>query len=210
MEVKILELRYLGNTKPQTGFDERVAFGHDGEAWVYIFPESALMTFFSGVTVDPTAATTLYGVLGLSRDASQDEIRRAFRAAARQWHADVNTIYNDSNSAFIRIKEAYDILSNPKTRARYDAGLALEATIKKHQKQAAAIKQNLPQGYKPARRCGYVLVEGDNSSRGQFVVSKILDWQPIANEKGQILVSTWDMAAKSYKETWMATAIPPR
>lgn len=206
-ETRILELHYLGNTKQQPGFDERVAFGHDGSQWAFVFPESVLLSHFSGMTADPTVATTLYGVLGVKRDASQEEIRKAFRAAAKKWHSDANQIYINSDPAFIRIKDAYDILSNPDQRARYDAGLALEATMNKRKNE---VKQDYTAGYRPAQRAGYVLAEGAESSRGQFVVAKILDWQPITNQQGQVLHSVWPAGAKTFSESWLQVARSPR
>jgi len=204
-EPRILELRYIANTKPQPGYDERVAFGHDGDAWAYVFPESVLTAYFSGTTTDPSQATTLYGVLGVGRNANREEIQSAFRRLAKSWHADINTLYQDevANNAFIRVKNAYDLLSNPDRRARYDAGLALEASLKKRD---LPIKQDLPQGYKPARRCGYVLAEGQENSQGKFVVTKILDWQPITDDRGRVLVTAWDMSLKNFTETWVQVA----
>ncbi len=211
-ETRVLEIRYLGNTKNQPGFDERVAFAHDGSGWSAAFPESVLTGFFSGVTADPTQSTTLYGVLGISRGSTQEDIRVAFKALAKQWHADVNRLYDDTakNAAFIRIKEAYDILSNPNTRGRYNAGLALEASARRGQKRASMPpKQDLSQGYRPNKRCGYVLAEGIQSN-GKFVVSKILDWQDITNQDGKTLVTVWTMGEKTYQERWIQEARPPR
>ncbi len=207
-ETTILTVRYLGNTKAQGGYDQRVAFGHDGKDWSTVFPESVLNDWFSGVTNDPSKATTLYGVLGVGREASGEEIRKAFRAAARKWHSDLNQLYQNSDPVFIRIKEAYDILSNENKRARYDAGLALEATTRKADVKPPA--QDWTQGYRPPKRAGYILVECSTNSRGQFVVASILDWQPITDDRGRELVSTWRMGEKTYTENWMQAAQPAR
>jgi DnaJ-class molecular chaperone len=59
-----------------------------------------------------------YTVLGLSRDASDSEIKRAFRELARKHHPDVNPETN--GEAFREINEAYAVLSDPEGRARYD------------------------------------------------------------------------------------------
>ncbi len=59
-----------------------------------------------------------YAVLGVSRDASEAEIKRAFRELARKHHPDVNPA--DSGEAFREINEAYAVLCDREARARYD------------------------------------------------------------------------------------------
>ena len=61
-----------------------------------------------------------YDVLGVERGASEDELKRAFRALARLHHPDVNPDDPAASERFRGIAEAYEVLSNPETRALYD------------------------------------------------------------------------------------------
>jgi molecular chaperone DnaJ len=64
-------------------------------------------------------ARDYYDVLGVSRNSEKEEIKRAFRKLARQYHPDVNKA-EDAESKFKEINEAYEVLSDDDKRARYD------------------------------------------------------------------------------------------
>lgn len=62
-----------------------------------------------------------YEVLGLSKGASEDEIKKAFRKLARKYHPDVNRDNpKEAEEKFKEANEAYEVLSNPERRAQYD------------------------------------------------------------------------------------------
>lgn len=61
-----------------------------------------------------------YSVLGLRRDASDKEIKQAYRRLARQYHPDVNPGDAAAEQKFKDISEAYSVLSNPESRKKYD------------------------------------------------------------------------------------------
>ena len=60
-----------------------------------------------------------YEVLGLSKGASQDEIKRAYRQLAKKYHPDINK-EPGAEEKFKEINEAYDTLSDEQKKARYD------------------------------------------------------------------------------------------
>ena len=66
-----------------------------------------------------TTGRDYYELLGVGRDASDAEIKRAFRALARELHPDVSSA-PDSNVQFREVAEAYEVLSDPERRATYD------------------------------------------------------------------------------------------
>lgn len=63
-----------------------------------------------------------YDVLGVPRDAGQDEIKKAFRRLARETHPDANPGDPEAEARFRAAAEAYEVLSDPDRRSRYDRG----------------------------------------------------------------------------------------
>ena len=62
-----------------------------------------------------------YGVLGVSKTASQDEIKKAFKKLARKYHPDLNPNDPTAKQKFQEINEANEVLSDPEKRKKYDA-----------------------------------------------------------------------------------------
>src|ERR671938_2112512 len=67
------------------------------------------------------AAKNLYEVLGVSKGASQDEIKKAYRKLARKHHPDANPNDASAEERFKEIQGAYDVLSDPEKRKQYDS-----------------------------------------------------------------------------------------
>lgn len=65
-------------------------------------------------------AKDYYKILGVARDASADDIKKAHRKLARKHHPDLNPGNKSSEEQFKLIQEAYDVLSEPDKRAKYD------------------------------------------------------------------------------------------
>ena len=68
------------------------------------------------------ATETPYQVLGVNPDAGADDIRKAYRKLAKQFHPDLNPGKPEAEARFKSISAAYDLLSDPDKRARYDRG----------------------------------------------------------------------------------------
>jgi DnaJ-class molecular chaperone len=63
-----------------------------------------------------------YSIIGVKRDATQEEIRSAYRKLAKKHHPDLNPGKTEAEARFKEITAAYDLLSDPEKRARFDRG----------------------------------------------------------------------------------------
>lgn len=196
-ETRLLEVRYLGTTKDR-GDGTRSAYALVDGQWSVIFPEQILRDWFEAGPPTPTQETTLYAVLGIGKQAGADELKSAFRRLARQWHPDVCREL-DATEQFQRINHAYQILSDPRARGKYDAGLAMAASLDKRVDPMAL--QDLGNGYRAPLRCGYILASGVEKM-GRFSVEKILAWEDII--RGDLtLVTSWPAGADKPLESWV-------
>lgn len=198
-EQRLLEVRYIGACRDR-GQDDRTAYGWVSGSWSVVFPEKVLRAWFETDSL-PDEAMTLYAVLSVARAATADELKAAYRRLARQWHPDVCK-EPDAAAQFIRIKAAYDVLSEPNARAKYDAGLQLEASLRARRNDPNDwIRRAMIQEYRSPLRCGYILATGTDRI-GRFVVEKIDMWEDIANSAGQVLVTSWPAGADHFMEQW--------
>src|SRR5690242_14454035 len=61
-----------------------------------------------------------YQILGISKTATEDEVKKAFRKLAREYHPDVAKNKAEGEKKFKEINEAYEVLSDPEKRRKYD------------------------------------------------------------------------------------------
>jgi DnaJ-domain-containing protein 1 len=73
-----------------------------------------------------------YSVLGIDSHVTEEEIKKAFRGLARQYHPDVNSS-PDAEAKFKQINEAYSVLGDPERRQQYDLGLNAARTTERTQ-----------------------------------------------------------------------------
>lgn len=93
------------------------------------------------------AQTDFYKVLGVARDSSPDEIKRAYRKLARKYHPDVNT-GPEAAAKFQEIGNAYDVLRDPEKRAAYDA-YGPDWEVKQHHQDQEHTRWNGGYGFAP-------------------------------------------------------------
>ena len=70
-----------------------------------------------------------YKILGVTKDSNQTQIRKAFRKLALQYHPDKNKNSEESKQKFMEIVKAYEILSDEKSRERYDSNTISDKNI---------------------------------------------------------------------------------
>ena len=194
---QIISVRYVGVTKDR-GSNERTAFGWYNNGWNVVFSEQVLRSWFDGSTASPTDAPTLYSVLCVQRDATAEQIKTGYRRMVMQWHPDKCHEPN-AQEQFMAIQNAYTILSTK--RARYDAGLALEASMRTSKNNFAAVYR-FSDSFRSPLRCGLILCEGVEML-GVLNVSKILAWEDIRDNQGRTLVVSWSKGADKVSEDWV-------
>jgi curved DNA-binding protein len=108
-------------------------------------------------------AANLYDTLGVKRDASDDDIRKAYRKLAKKHHPDVNPGNKSAEDKFKAVSAAYEVLSDPKKRANYDefGDAALQG------------------GFDPARAREYTRWQDRRSQRGGFQGGGFQDGGPV-------------------------------
>lgn len=86
----------------------------------------ARATLNNGGFTKPISEMTFYDLLGIPQNVSLIEIKQAYKQLARKYHPDVSPpdLVDEYTHRFIRVQEAYEVLSDPRTRAIYDRDMA--------------------------------------------------------------------------------------
>ncbi len=90
-----------------------------------------------------------YSVLGLTEDASEEEIRRAYRSLAKKYHPDINKSH-DAQTRFILINKAYEMLIDRQKRLAYDH--KMEATADPFRRYAVWVQEQKARQEADARK----------------------------------------------------------
>ena len=87
---------------------------------------------------------SLYDILGISRDANQKEIRRAYHKMALKYHPDKQEKRTDeATNLFLQIVDAFTVLSNETLRSDYDKNLELQEATENYRNQISKEKQDM-------------------------------------------------------------------
>lgn len=207
---QVILCEYLGRCKSD---DFSVAYANCfvNGSWSIRVSEKVLRAYFEGFneSAQPTQKqdSTLYGLLGAKPVSSVDELKRAYLRAAKVWHPDRNSD-PDAADMFRKVKLAWDTLSNPAIRAKYDAGLKLMQ--KQEQPDASWKSANLSTvsdyGYRAPAMCGLVDCEIEQGIKQ--TMSKIYDWKDDTRTFGNITlvrVAYWEKPSSKHPQGQMVT-----
>ncbi len=192
IEIYEFQADYIANCRAEA------ASVHVNGEWCVRIPENVLRRWFKQAEREEAACgvpQTYYAVLGLEQSCLPGDIKTAYRRAARQWHPDVCREPN-AREMFEAGKEAYEILSDPISRNRYNAGLAFEALMPKKQLYTTSTYST----FIPLLRCGKLKVRGYREI-GILVVEEILEWNDIVDEQGRTMTSFW--VGSEFTTAWL-------
>ena len=99
------------------------------------------------------------------------------------------------------IQHAWDILKDDAQRERYNAGLALEMSLKNNPVNRREELNILYDGYRSPLRCGLIMATGIEAM-GLFNVTKIHAWEDVRDSIGRVLVVSWGKGDDHFSEIW--------
>jgi len=198
---RLLRIEYIGAPKERSD-GSFSSFAWCGGGWSVVVPNAVLRQWFDGTTSrrdTPDTDGTLYDMLLVKRNADDDDVKRAYRRLARQWHPDVCQEVN-AGDVFKQVAAAYRVLSDTLLRRKYDAGLALAASTSRRDHHFDPLRALTR--WTPPLRCGLLVAEG-LPGVGKFAVSKILAWEDVTDGQGLVMVTTWRLGDDHFTTQWV-------
>lgn len=185
-------VEYLGRCK---GADE-TAHVKVGGAWLFTVTAEVLKEYFHK---NSGGESSRFALLGVSMDATPDELKSAYRRAARTWHPDVNK-EPDAAEMFQKIKQAYDELQDPNFRQKYALGLRLQADVQTLYRRTPKARKKSE--YRAPVTCGIFTADIAGGLKKQM--TRIYAVNDIENADGQIQVAymRYNKRAASDKDRW--------
>ncbi len=107
-----------------------------------------------------------YNILGINKDATQDEIKKAYRKLARKYHPDLNPNDPTAKEKFQEINEANEVLSDPEKRKKYDAYGENWKHADEFEEQRKAYEEAQRQGNASGRQTYWYSTDGTHFSHG--------------------------------------------
>lgn len=200
VEIKLFSIEYIGACRDRGDGRVTACGALSPDDWGVEFPENVLKVFFGGkIDLNPVDQQTLYQILLVKEACDFQSLKSAHRRLVRQWHPDLCK-EPDAAERFRMIQEAYEILSDPMSRRKYDAGLFFERQNKTEDETDFKPFPDL-YGYRAPLTSGLVTVKGIQGL-ARFVVSEILTWEDLKNTKDQIAISSWSPGAQTYQIIW--------
>ena len=120
-----------------------------------------------------------YEILGISQNATQDEIKKSFRNLALRYHPDKNRNSEESRQKFMKIIEAYEVLSDERTRKNYDNSSVNKGGSKERWTPPADFGsvysyEEIKRRYKPSKVEGGMWDISDKASFGMWKATVLL------------------------------------
>lgn len=107
-----------------------------------------------------------YNILGINKDATQDDIKKAYRKLARKYHPDLNPNDPTAKEKFQAINEANEVLSDPEKRKKYDAYGENWKHADEFEEQRKAYEEAQRQGNASGRQTYWYSTDGTHFSHG--------------------------------------------
>lgn len=201
-----LDLRYIGNPKEREGVMVSLAQVEGG--WNVAIPQDVQKVFWQKRNGErlllrragQPVGQGYYALLGVGNQATESEIKTAYRRLAFQAHPDRG---GDADE-FRKIQSAYETLSDPSRRRKYD--MLLQMTSGQERQgvwyNVVAVPLGLMSDFRSPYKYGQLRVKGRGRVEARFDVEEILDWA-ILVRPGQIMEARWDVFAERMNQVFV-------